>query len=179
MISKPAIMLLGLINERELNAYEIIKQLSYMNVKWWFNIADSTVYATLKALERKNYIVGKTKKIGNMPNRTIYTITKEGKEKLKDTIKEICILFDYDTVLFSIAAFYIDVFEVEERIYLLDKRIKYLNQYLKGIEKQLPKLKENRVPYNHIDNVKRMIEIIKAEICGAEKLLEDTKNIKR
>ena len=46
MLSKPATMLLGLIYEKPLNAYEIIKHLNYMNVKWWFNIADSTVFRT-------------------------------------------------------------------------------------------------------------------------------------
>lgn len=53
MLSKPATMLLGLINEKPLNAYEIIKVLEYMNVKYWFNIADSTVYTTIKTLEKK------------------------------------------------------------------------------------------------------------------------------
>ena len=37
-----------------------------MNVKWWFNIADSTVYSTLKALEKKEYITGTTEKVGNI-----------------------------------------------------------------------------------------------------------------
>lgn len=32
MLSKPATMLLGLIYEKPLNAYEIIKHLNYMNV---------------------------------------------------------------------------------------------------------------------------------------------------
>ena len=60
MLSKPATMLLGLIYEKPLNAYEIIKLLNYMNVKWWFNIADSTVYSTLKTLEKKEFISGTT-----------------------------------------------------------------------------------------------------------------------
>lgn len=52
MLSKPATMLLGLINEKPLNAYEIIKVLEYMNVKYWFNIAYSTVYTAIKPLEK-------------------------------------------------------------------------------------------------------------------------------
>ena len=40
MLSKPATMLLGLIDKEPLNAYELIKRLNYMNVKWWFYIAD-------------------------------------------------------------------------------------------------------------------------------------------
>lgn len=62
MLSKPATMLLGFIYEKPLNAYEIIKLLNYMNVKWWFNIADSTVYSTLKTLEKKEFISGTTEK---------------------------------------------------------------------------------------------------------------------
>ena len=71
MLSKPATMLLGLLYEKPLNAYEIIKILSFMNVKWWFYIGDSTVYSTLKALEKKEYILGVAEKVGNMPDRNV------------------------------------------------------------------------------------------------------------
>lgn len=53
MLSKSATMIMGLINSSPLNAYEIIKQLQWMNIKYWYNIADSTVYATIKTLEKK------------------------------------------------------------------------------------------------------------------------------
>ena len=43
MLSKPATMLLGLIYEKPLNAYEIIKHLNYMKVKGWVNIAAAAV----------------------------------------------------------------------------------------------------------------------------------------
>lgn len=63
MLSKPATMLLGLIYEKPLNAYEITKLLGYMNVRWWFNIADSTVYTTIKNLEKKDLLRGKQKRL--------------------------------------------------------------------------------------------------------------------
>lgn len=52
MLSKPATVILGLIYEKPLNAYELIKTLQFMNVKQWYDIANSTVYATIKTLER-------------------------------------------------------------------------------------------------------------------------------
>ena len=58
MLSKSATMLLGLITHQPLNAYEIVKTLDYMNIKYWFNIGTSTVYATIKTLEKKQYLVG-------------------------------------------------------------------------------------------------------------------------
>ena len=86
MLSKSATMLLGLINKQPVNAYEIIKILESMNVKWWYNIADSTVYATLRTLDKKGLIVGASEKNGNMPFRTVYSISEKGKEELRDTL---------------------------------------------------------------------------------------------
>lgn len=86
MLSKSATMMLGLINKQPQNAYEIIKVLEYMNVKWWYNIANSTVYATLRTLDRKGLIVGVSERNGNMPYRTVYSISDKGKKELKESL---------------------------------------------------------------------------------------------
>ncbi|MDE5599048.1 MAG: PadR family transcriptional regulator, partial [Lachnospiraceae bacterium] len=87
MLSKPATLLLGIIYEKPLNAYEITKLLDYMNIKWWFNVADSTVYTTLKNLEKRELIEGTIERVGNMPDRTIYSLTSKGENELKETMR--------------------------------------------------------------------------------------------
>ena len=82
MLSKPATMLLGLIYEKPLNAYEITKLLGYMNVRWWFNIADSTVYTTIKNL------IKEINKIGVNINQ-IAKRTNETNRIYEDDIKEL------------------------------------------------------------------------------------------
>ena len=171
MLSKPATMLLGLIYEKPLNAYEIIKHLNYMNVKWWFNIADSTVYSTLKTLEKKGYILGTTEKIGNMPDRTVYSLSGTGRDKFIDTLKASILQFNYDTNIFSIAAFFMSIFAPNEQHELLEKRLEILQKYRTGIEKQVNPLWENEVSVAHVANVKRMIDIVDAEIIGTKRLL--------
>ncbi|MCC0636435.1 MULTISPECIES: PadR family transcriptional regulator [unclassified Clostridioides] len=170
MLSKPATMLLGLINEKPLNAYEIIKVLEYMNVKYWFNIADSTVYTTIKTLEKRGLILGTVKKDGNMPDKTVYTITEKGSIEFHDTLRSSILKFDYDTNIFSITAFFIEYLGKEERKKLLEKRLEVLNQYLTGI-KQKDDDWEKEVSEFHVANVKRMIDIVLAEISGTKKLL--------
>lgn len=171
MLSKPATMLLGLIYEKPLNAYEIIKRLNYMNVKWWFNIADSTVYSTLKTLEKRGYISGTVEKVGNMPDRTVYSISDTGKDKFTDTLKASVLQFSYDTNIFSIAAFFLGVFAPDEQQELLGKRLEILQKYRIGIEKQVNPLWENEVSAVHVANVKRMIDLVDAEIAGTKRLL--------
>lgn len=177
MLSKPATMLLGLISEKPLNAYEIIKRLSYMNVKWWFNIADSTVYATLKALEKKDYISGTAEKVGNMPDRTVYSLSGKGKAVFIDTLKSSILQFNYDTNIFSIAAFFLNTFTPDEQRELLQERLEILQKYRAGIEKQVNPLWENEVSAVHVANVKRMTDLVDAEITGTSRLLETCSNV--
>ncbi len=172
MLSKPATMLLGLIYEKPLNAYEIIKLLNYMNVKWWFNIADSTVYSTLKTLERKEFITGSTEKVGNMPDRTVYSLSEKGKNEFTDTLKASILQFNYDTNIFSIAAFFLDIFTPDEKQKLLQERLAFLQKYRTGIENQINPLWESEVSTVHSANVKRMLDLVDAEITGTERLLE-------
>lgn len=172
MLSKPATMLLGLIYEKPLNAYEIIKLLKYMNVKWWFNIADSTVYSTLKTLEKKGLISGTTEKVGNMPDRTVYKLSDKGKNEFVNTLKASILQFNYDTNIFSIAAFFLSTFTPDEQQELLQERLNILQKYRTGIEKQINPLWENEVSSTHSANVKRMIGLVDAEIAGTTRLLE-------
>lgn len=172
MLSKPSTMILGLINNKPLNAYEITKLLDYMNVRWWFNIADSTVYMTIKNLEKKEFIKGTVEKSGNMPDKTVYQITKKGSLELQDTIRKSILQFDYDTNIFTIAAFFMDILETDEKRQLLEKRLTVLQKYLGGIEKQINRAWEAEVPASHAANVKRMKDIVNAEISGTQRLIE-------
>lgn len=170
MLSKSAVMLLGLINEKPLNAYELIKQLQFMNVRRWYNIADSTVYTTLKNLEKRAFISGTVEKIGNMPDRTVYCITEKGKAELLRTLKKSILQFDYDTNIFSIAAFFIEIFPLAERKALLAERLAILNQYANGIERRIEEMETMNIPKINIANVERTLDIVNAEISGTQKL---------
>lgn len=179
MLSKPATLLLGIIYEKPLNAYEITKLLAYMNIKWWFNVADSTVYTTLKNLEKRGLIEGTTERIGNMPDRTIYSLTQKGRDELKESIKESILQFNYDTNIFTIAAFNMDILETETQKDLLEKRLNILQSYLAGISEQNNETWKREVPDFHVANLERMIDIVQAEISGTKRLLsviEEEKN---
>lgn len=171
MLSKSATMIMGLINTSPLNAYEIIKQLQWMNIKYWYSIADSTVYATIKTLEKKGHISGTIEKEGNMPDKTIYTLTDSGRIELMTTLRHSIVTFNYDANIFSIAAFFIDFFEVTEQKHLLEKRLDTLQNYLQGIECQVTNSWKDQVPSFHVANVNRMIALVNAEITGTQEIL--------
>lgn len=172
MLSKSATMIMGLINISPLNAYEIVKQLQWMNIKYWYNIADSTVYATIKSIEKKGYISGTVEKEGNMPDKTIYTLTDKGRSELRKTLSHSIVTYDFDTNIFSIAAFFIDLFEPDEQKQLLEKRLENLHKYLQGIERQVTESWKKQVSSFHVANVNRMMDIVNAEISGTKRIID-------
>lgn len=171
MLAKPATLLLGIIYEKPLNAYEITKLLAYMNIKWWFNVSDSTVYATLKNMEKRGFIEGTIEKTGNMPDKKVYSLTETGENELKETIKKSILNFSYDTNIFTIAAFVMDILETKEKKRLLENRLDILQSYLAGISRQDNEAWKQEVSDFHVANLERMIEIVQAEISGTKKLL--------
>lgn len=111
-----------------------------------------------------------------MPDRTVYTITENGTKELRDTLKKSILQFDYDTNVFSIAAFFLNLFEPEEQTMLLQQRIEILQKYRKEIDMQDTPSWEKEVPAFHIVNLKRMIDLVDAEISGTERLLNTCKS---
>ncbi|HBG4907548.1 TPA: PadR family transcriptional regulator, partial [Clostridioides difficile] len=135
-------------------------------------IGTSTVYATIKTLEKKQYITGKVQKDGNMPDKTIYSITEQGTAVLLDTLRTSFLKFDYDTNIFSITAFFLDCLPLEEQKALLEKRMIVLHEYLSGIQKQDTEEWEEQVSLYHVANLQRMTDIVLAEINGTERLIK-------
>ena len=171
MLSKPATLLLRIIYEKPLNAYEITKLLNYINIKWWFNISDSTVYTTLRNLGKRGLIEGTTEKVGNMPDRTVYSLTEKGKVELIETIKESILQFSYDTNIFTIAAFIMDILETKEKKELLEKRLSILQAFATKLDKQDNETWKPEEPALYEANLYRMIDIVNAEISGTKRLL--------
>ena len=82
MLAKAPLLLLGIIDQTEINAYELIKVLKNIKVHEWFRIAESTVYMTLKKLSKNGLIYGCTVKDNNMPEKIYYNVTEKGKIEL-------------------------------------------------------------------------------------------------
>ena len=107
-----------------------------------------------------------------LPDRTVYSLSDKGKEEFTATLKASILQFNYDTNIFSIAAFFLNTFTPEEQQGLLRERLTVLHKYRAGIEKQVNPLWENEVSATHSANVKRMIDLADAEITGTNRLLE-------
>lgn len=86
MLSKIALLVLGCIAEKPLNPYHLTKLFARLNTEHWFPMATSSIYAAIRSLVKKGYIEGRKVRSGNMPQKTVYVITSQGKKVLLDNL---------------------------------------------------------------------------------------------
>ena len=133
---------MGILTQGEKNAYDMLKVIDRMNMKYWLPIGATTLYETCIRLEKKGYIAD----TGESDNKAVYRITENGTAELKKTICELYERVDYDSVWFCLAVLYSNV--------LSKKELAEANRDML--------IKEN-VPYEGICAIDRMIHIIEME----------------
>jgi DNA-binding PadR family transcriptional regulator len=177
MLSKVSTLILGIIEEKPVNPYEITKLLEIINVKDWFSVAASSVYATIKKLHQKDYIKGKIIKKGNMPEKTVYTITENGKKALHETLVEFILDTELDPVKFNIACIMLCHLEKDDALNILDKRLLILKNYEKGIKSHYHKTQEKDLtPYPGLIVIQHNIYLAKVELKITKELISEVKS---
>lgn len=102
------LILLGSLCQSPKSAYDLQKQIEARNLSRWIKIGSFTVYKKVVQYEAKGYVVSKTVRNGNMPEKTLYTITPKGKETVKDlmtqfSLAETRIFLDFNAVIVNLA----------------------------------------------------------------------------
>lgn len=144
------LILLGLIKQKPQSAYEIKKNVEYRHISKWVKISEPSIYKKVLRLEEKGYISSHKVKDGNMPDKSIYTLTEKGEtyfQKLMNEISyaEVNLFLDFNTIIVNL-----DLIDEEQKSVLISHmKTKILEK------KQL--LNENYSQREHIPEVGKAI----------------------
>ena len=150
---------MGILTQGEKNAYDMLKVIDRMNMKYWLPIGATTLYETCIRLEKKGYI----EDTGESDNKAVYRITEKGTAELKKTICGLYERVDYDSVWFCLAVLYSNVLSKRELAVEKKKRQAILDEYEAGTKANRDLLIKENVPYEGICAIDRMIHIIEME----------------
>ncbi len=138
------IVLLGLLQDQTYHPYEMKKTI--IENKWdhLFPVTDGNIYHAIRKLEKHEWVKAeKEEQVNNRPNRTVYSITNEGKTQLS---KEIQLVFEqrlkeprslYPATLFIHSS---NVDEIKENIQSWIIELKEENSVQTEYPAQLPQL---------------------------------------
>lgn len=144
MISKFSTLILGTLAESKKNPYEITKMLEALELRKWFSIADSTVYATVNSLSKKGLITGEKIKESNFPAKTVYSITAEGEFELHQSISNYFEKSDPTTSEFDIAILFMHNLGKEELLKIFKSKLESLESASYMIKRRLVNLENKR-----------------------------------
>jgi len=101
------LIVLGMLKDQALSAYDIQKLVEYRQISQWVKISTPSIYKKVLQLEEKGYITGTTTKEGKMPEKEIYSLTESGKMEFDNLMLEIStqpirIFLDFNAVMVNL-----------------------------------------------------------------------------
>lgn len=86
ILSKTALLILGIIANGPTNPYAISKLVNWKRTNIRIKIPTQTVYGIINMFKKRGLISGESVKNGNMPDKTIYSITPKGEKLIKKNL---------------------------------------------------------------------------------------------
>ena len=127
------LIVLGMLKDDALSAYDIQKLVEYRNISKWVKISTPSIYKKVIQLEEKGYVRSSVVKEGKMPEKAVYTLTEAGEKEFVRLMSDISskpvrIFLDFNAVIVNLAKL-----PAEERhlcLTQIEENVKSLKGYL-------------------------------------------------
>lgn len=171
MLSKIALLVLSCIAEKPLNPYQLKKLFAHLNLARWFPMADSSMYAAIKTLVKNGYIAGTKARSGNMPEKTIYTITSEGQHALERNL--LAHLREHEHIVseFDVTMLFLCHLPKDAALQTLHKRRDFAMREIAGQQQAHDNLR-GKIPELGLINVRHSMYKREAELKTVTELIE-------
>src|SRR5688572_22964175 len=83
------LLILWLLSEGPLHGYRIKRILDEDSLRFWFPVEVGSIYAVLTTLTKQGFLIQEAvEREGKRPERTVYKITKEGKQHYQELLQQ-------------------------------------------------------------------------------------------
>jgi len=87
-VSKVEVVVLGLLAEGSLYGYELLERFRARSMGFWAEVGKASVYQGLRRLEREGLVSGRAQEGTEGPDRRVYRITRQGRDRLRRGLVE-------------------------------------------------------------------------------------------
>lgn len=179
-LSRSASILVALVAEKAMSAYEMVKILKEVNIDRWFPVSESSIYVTARNLEAKGLLAGKNVQDGKMPEKTVYAVTDAGKKALNHTLHEFLSSGYAGNPEFDIAMLFLCALSREEALACLARRETRLASEIERAKKECAKLaRKTEVSFAGPLMVRHNQYLKEAELKTVRELVREVNDAKR
>ncbi len=141
-MSKNELLSLALIYGEPRHAYALNAIIKEVCLEHWAHISQASIYNTLNRLAEARCVEVSTERVGNNPERKVYSITETGRERLRQELREALVTPTMGDNPFYLAVMFTFGLPVEEVIALLEQRIERLEGALEHMARERVHLEE-------------------------------------
>lgn len=171
MLADTEIVVLGLIYQGKIYGYSIEKEISERNIRYWTNIAFSSVYYVLKKLEEKKLVEGFFELGEEKRSRKEYRLTETGISSLKESIKHNLSNREKMESSFNLGIGFLGILERSEILECLESYRASINEKIETYTSDLQQIERSRWPKYVRALYERPITILKSERAWVNKFI--------
>ena len=83
------LIVLGMLRQQAMSAYDIQKLVEYRNISKWVKISTPSIYKKVIQLEEKGLLQSVPVRENNMPEKAVYSLTTRGEQEFEHLMKEL------------------------------------------------------------------------------------------
>lgn len=163
---------MGLLKKKAHNPYEIIKILDKLNISRWSPISSSSVYMTIRTLEKKGLIEGRKEKNSAMPEKTIYAITPSGSAAFMIAMKEYMCDDVADITRFNLSTLFMCHFSKDDVVRMLQERkVRLVEHGEKTMEAYLQYKDAMHIPEFALISLRHTLNFFQSELVSTDEAI--------
>lgn len=171
------LIVLGMVKQQPLSAYDIQKLVEYRNMSRWVKISTPSIYKKVIQLENKGFIKGTLVTEGSKSEKVIYALTDTGQSKFQKLMKEISqqpihIFLDFNAVMVNLAS--LPLQDQKDCVANINKSIISLRKYLS--ENQAVKEHSSEIPKTGLAVLQQQIILAETIEKWLQNMREDLRN---
>jgi DNA-binding PadR family transcriptional regulator len=150
MLPAVEIPILAILAEGNRHGYEINRELASSGMQRWMSVSKVAVYKALARLEAAGYLTSSAERVGNAPERIVYGITSEGRERLRDLLYGLLSSPESLTYATGLGLHFLVHLPRQEALLALSTRLYALEGTLRRLEKEQEVLEDLAEPLSQM-----------------------------
>ncbi|MCI0696210.1 PadR family transcriptional regulator [candidate division KSB1 bacterium] len=177
-MSKNEIAILGLLAESPMHGYQIHQQIKEREMDYWAKIKLPSIYSTLTRLEEQGLITSGKEKVGNTPERTVYSLTPAGRDQLSETVQFFLREDNHPEWLFGLGVAFICGAPREKVLEALQLRRKNLEKHQEALTQEATNYKD-KIPFNWYMLIEHALKNMELELDWLDRLVNTVQKVER